>query len=224
MPMPKRGEVVRQLGDAFRKYKKQLGALISLEVGKILAEGEGEVQEVIDLCDMAVGMSRRIGGRVFPSERPSHYMIENWNPIGIIGVITAFNFPTAVFGWNLAISMICGNLTMWKGSETTQLVSVAVTKIIQGVFEKHGVPGGVATLVCGLGTTVGQAMVTNKDVALISFTGSTWVGKIIAKQVAERFGKAILELGGNNCSIICPDANLDLALMGCTFGACGTTG
>jgi aldehyde dehydrogenase family 7 member A1 len=172
---------------------------------------------------MAVGMSRRIGGRVFPSERPDHFMLENWNPIGIMGVITAFNFPNAVFGWNAAIALMCGNLIMWKGSPSTYLTSIATMKIIDTVFKKNNVPPGVITMLCD-GVGVGRAMVADPVMKLISFTGSTWVGRQIATKVAERFGKTLLELGGNNCSIVCEDANLDLAIRGCTFGAVGTSG
>ena len=175
MPIPKRGEIVRQIGDALRAKKKALGQLISLEMGKILSEGEGEVQEFIDICDMACGLSRLLEGKVLPSERKDHFMMEVWNPLGLIGVITAFNFPCAVLGWNLAIAMVCGDLTVWKGASSTSLVTIGVTNIIDEVLRNNNVPAGVLTTVIGPGRTVGEVMINDKRLELISFTGSTQV-------------------------------------------------
>jgi len=223
MPAPKRGEIVRQLGEAFRAKKEALGKLISLEVGKILTEGAGEVQEVIDMCDYGCGLSRMIPGQVFPSEREDHVMIEMWNPVGLIGVITAFNFPFAVFGWNLVLAMICGDLTLWKSAPTTSLVTVATMKIIDEVLQKNDCPEGVVTC-CPGGKTIGELVVNDKRLELISFTGSTAVGRRVANAVQDRFGKTILELGGNNASIIMDDANIENAIKACVFAAAGTCG
>jgi aldehyde dehydrogenase family 7 protein A1 len=223
IPAPKRGEIVRQIGDAVRAKKVPLGQLISLEMGKITSEGLGEVQEVIDMCDFACGQSRMIPGQIFPSERENHAMLEMWNPLGLIGVITAFNFPFAVFGWNLANAMICGNMTMWKGSPTTSLVTVASMKIIEEVLKKNNLPEGVVTVVSGE-VRPGELMVNDHRMKLISFTGSTAVGRKISKQVAERFGKHILELGGNNAITIMDDADVNMAVKGCLFAAVGTCG
>jgi len=223
-PAPKRGEIVRQIGDAFRAKKEPLGKLISFEMGKILAEGLGEVQETIDICDYACGQSRMIPGQVFPSEREDHTMIEMWNPVGIVGVITAFNFPNAVFGWNLTNSMICGNLTLWKGAESTSLITIATMKIIHEVLEKNKIPSGVVTMVLGLGKTIGEQMINDKRVNLVSFTGSTFIGQRVSRQVNDRFGKTILELGGNNAVIILEDADIKMAVQACLFAAVGTCG
>lgn len=209
-PAPLRGEIVRQIGEALRAKKDALGALITLEMGKIRSEGLGEVQEYIDICDMAVGMSRTIDGKVLPSESPSHFMIEQWNPIGNVGVITAFNFPIAVSGWNVALALICGDTVIWKGSETTNLCTVALGKIVGDVLLKNGFKS-ICTVVCGAGSTVGAAMVKDPRVPLISFTGSTAVGRSVSADVHRRFGRTILELGGNNAVIILPDADLELA-------------
>jgi len=222
-PAPVRGEIVRQIGDAFRAKKEPLGMLISLEMGKIISEGLGEVQEFIDICDMATGMSRTLEGKVLQSERPGHFMMEMWNPIGIIGCITAFNFPCAVAGWNAAIAFICGDLMIWKGAETTSLISIATTKIVAEVLEKNGFKS-VLTLCQGLGPTIGSKIVNDPRVALVSFTGSTAVGRMIGTQVQKRFGKTILELGGNNAAIIMDDADQELALKACVFAAVGTCG
>lgn len=183
---------------------------MTLEMGKIRSEGLGEVQEFIDICDMAVGMSRTIDGKVFPSERPGHFMMENWNPVGNVGVITAFNFPVAVMGWNTALSLICGNQIIWKGAETVSLVTVALGKMIVDVLKRNGF-NSVVTVVTGGGSTVGDAMVQDPRVGLVSFTGSTAVGRSVSADVHRRFGKTILELGGNNAAIIMPDADLELA-------------
>lgn len=193
-------------------------------MGKILMEGEGEVQEFIDICDMACGMSRTISGQIFPSERPNHFMMEQWNPLGLIGVITAFNFPCAVLGWNFAIAAICGDLTMWKGASTTSLITIATTRIIADILEKNKCPPGVLATCLGSGKTVGEALINDKRLELISFTGSTSIGKRISEIVHTRFGRTILELGGNNAVIVMEDANLELALKGCAFAAVGTCG
>uniref|UniRef100_A0A8C9AMK9 Alpha-aminoadipic semialdehyde dehydrogenase n=1 Tax=Prolemur simus TaxID=1328070 RepID=A0A8C9AMK9_PROSS len=200
IPAPKRGEIVRQIGDALREKIGILGSLVSLEMGKILVEGVGEVQEYVDICDYAVGLSRMIGGPILPSERPGHALIEQWNPVGLVGIITAFNFPVAVYGWNSAVAMICGNVCLWKGAPTTSLISVAVTKIIAKVLEDNKLPGAICSLTCG-GADIGTAMAKDERVNLLSFTGSTQVGKQVALMVQERFGRSLLELGGNNAII-----------------------
>ena len=223
LPMPARGEVVRQIGERLRENKDALGSLLSLEVGKIKSEGDGEVQEYIDVCDMAVGMSRTIAGKVLPSERPGHMMIEQWNPIGSMGVISAFNFPCAVAGWNTAIGLITGNTMIWKGSESTSLVTVAVGKIVTDVLRDHGF-NSVFTVCQGTGKEVGEQFLHDKRLGLVSFTGSTKTGRRVAREVSSRFGKTILELGGNNAAVIMPDADLDMALKGCVFAAAGTCG
>jgi aldehyde dehydrogenase family 7 protein A1 len=223
-PAPARGEIVRQIGDALRAKRDALGALISLEMGKIKSEGIGEVQEFIDICDLAVGLSRTIAGQVIPSERPGHMLLECWNPLGAVGIITAFNFPVAVLGWNLAISLVCGNCNIWKGASTTSLTTVATMRIIAEVLERNGVPAGVVTCVIGPGRTVGEQMLHDKRISLISFTGSSEIGQHVSEVVHRRFGRTILELGGNNASVVMPDCNLDLALRACVFGAVGTAG
>lgn len=223
LPAPQRGEVVRALGEALRAKLKPLGNVISLEMGKIANEGIGEVQETIDICDFACGMSRAINGQVIPSERPSHFMMEQWNPLGLVGVITAFNFPNAVFGWNLAISLITGNCVMWKPAPSAALLSIATMHIINEVFEKHGVPKGVVTMCLG-GADIGAAIAKDKRMNMVSFTGSTKVGGIVQRDVHDRFGKCLLELGGNNAQIIMKDANMELAIKAAIFGAVGTCG
>lgn len=222
-PMPVRGEIVRQIGDALREKKVLLGKLLTLEMGKIKSEGLGEVQEFIDICDMAVGMSRTLEGKVIPSERPGHYMIEQWNPIGNVAVITAFNFPIAVFGWNLALALICGDTVIFKGAQTTSLVSVATGKVIVDVLAKNGFKS-VVTVCCGDGINVGNAMVQDPRVPLVSFTGSTAVGRMVSRDVHARFGRTILELGGNNATIVMPDSDLELVFQGSVFAAVGTCG
>lgn len=221
--IPQRGLIVQQIGELVKKHKSNLGKLISLEMGKILSEGEGEIQEFIDICDYAVGLSRTLAGKVLPSERESHLIIENWNPLGLIGVITAFNFPAAVLGWNTAISMICGDLTIWKGATTTTLISIAVTKLIVKVLEKNGF-GGVFTMIAGPGATVGEKIIQDERLKLISFTGSTSVGKRISTAVHSRFGRTILELGGNNALVVLDDGDQDMALKSAVFAAVGTCG
>ncbi|KAF9100031.1 Alpha-aminoadipic semialdehyde dehydrogenase [Mortierella sp. GBA35] len=222
-PAPKRGEIVRQMRDALNEKLEPLGALVSLEMGKILPEGKGEVQEYIDICDYALGLGRSLNGQVVPSERPGHFMIEQWNPIGTVGVISAFNFPVAVYGWNSAIALVCGNPVVWKGAPTTNLSSVAVTKILEKVLVKNGLPGELCSLVAG-GADVGQSMVDDERVKLLSFTGSTAVGRKVGETVAKRFGKSLLELGGNNAIVVMDDADLDLALRSVLFAAVGTAG
>ncbi|XP_061045542.1 alpha-aminoadipic semialdehyde dehydrogenase [Eubalaena glacialis] len=223
IPAPKRGEVVRQIGDALREKIQVLGSLVSLEMGKILVEGVGEVQEYVDICDYAVGLSRMIGGPILPSERPGHALIEQWNPVGLVGIITAFNFPVAVYGWNNAVAMICGNACLWKGAPTTSLISVAVTKIIAKVLEDNKLPGAICSLTCG-GADIGTAMAKDERMNLLSFTGSTQVGKQVALMVQERFGRSLLELGGNNAIIAFEDSDLSLVVPSALFAAVGTAG
>ena len=222
-PAPVRGEIVRQIGEAMRAKKDALGALVTLEMGKIRSEGLGEVQEMIDVCDMAVGMSRTIDGKVLNSERPGHFMMEVWNPVGNVGVITAFNFPVAVMGWNTCIGLICGDQVIWKGALTASLVTVALGRIVTDVLAKHGWKS-VLTVVTGDGPDIGNAIVQDPRVPLVSFTGSTAVGRSVSADVHKRFGKTILELGGNNAAIIMPDADLELAFQGAVFAAVGTCG
>jgi aldehyde dehydrogenase family 7 protein A1 len=223
MPAPKRGEIVRQIGDELRANLEPLGQLLAVEVGKIVAEGKGEVQEFVDVCDLATGLSRQIPGQVLPSERPGHFMMEQWHPIGAIGIIVAFNFPIAVFGWNASISMIAGNTQIWKPSETTNLCSIATQKIVTRVLEKNGINPAISTFVAG-GASVGSAIVESHDVNLVSFTGSCQVGKKINERLASRFGRALLELGGNNALFVHSDADVEMALPSIIFGAAGTAG
>eukprot|EP00052_Salpingoeca_macrocollata_P022294 m.193392 g.193392 ORF g.193392 m.193392 type:complete len:551 (-) comp21764_c0_seq1:1528-3180(-) len=223
MTTPQRGEVVRQIGDELRKYKKPLGQLLSLEVGKILPEGEGEVQEYIDICDYALGLSRAMNGQVIPSERPGHMLLEQWNPLGVVGIISAFNFPIAVFGWNNAISLTGGNVNLWKGAPTTPLTSVATTRVVSQVLERNKLPGAVCALATG-GAEIGQLMCEDKRVKLVSFTGSTPVGKKVANMVQSRFGKVLLELGGNNAIIVMEDADLEMVARSVLFACVGTAG
>lgn len=219
MPMPKRGDILRQIGDAFREKLVPLGTLISLEMGKIKDEGIGEVQEVVDICDFAVGLSRTLEGKVLPSERPNHMLLETWNPLGLVGIITAFNFPVAVLGWNAALSLVCGNCNIWKGADTTPLISVATTKIITDVLTKNNVPPGVFCLLSGAGQIYGDKIARDNRINLVSFTGSVSVGRKVSQIVHLRFAKCLLELSGNNASIIMNDADLDLAIKGSVFAA-----
>ncbi len=221
-PAPKRGEVVRQVGEALRKYKEPLGKLVSYEMGKSLQEGLGEVQEMIDICDFAVGLSRQLYGLTMHSERPGHRMYEQWHPLGIVGIISAFNFPVAVWSWNAALAWVCGDVCVWKPSSKTPLCAVACENIIAEVFAKNEVPEGVSCLVTG--NACGDLMNYDKRIPLISFTGSTRIGKRVATVVAERFGRTILELGGNNGIIITENADLKMVLTGAVFGAVGTAG
>lgn len=222
-PSPKRGEIIRQLGEALRAKKEDLGKLVSYEMGKSLQEGYGEVQEMIDICDFAVGLSRQLYGLTMHSERPLHRMYEQWHPLGIVGIISAFNFPVAVWSWNAAIAMVCGNVCVWKPSEKTPLTAIACQNIIQKVFEANDVPEGVSCLIIG-DKTAGELMSKDKRIALVSATGSTRMGKEVAKAVAERLGRSLLELGGNNAIIISKDADLEMSLVGAVFGAVGTAG
>jgi aldehyde dehydrogenase (NAD+) len=222
-PAPKRGEVVRQLGEALREQKQSLGQLVSYEMGKSLQEGLGEVQEMIDICDFAVGLSRQLYGLTMHSERPSHRMYEQWHPMGIVGIISAFNFPVAVWSWNAALAWVCGNVTVWKPSEKTPICGNAVQHIVAKVFEANQVPEGVNCLIQG-DRTVGEWMSNDSRIPLVSATGSTRMGKELNKAVAARLGKTILELGGNNAIIISEHADLDMSLIGAVFGAVGTAG
>jgi len=222
-PAPKRGEVIRQIGLALREHKQELGALVSLEMGKILAEGLGEVQEMIDMADFAVGLSRQLYGLTMQSERPQHRMYEQWHPLGAVGVISAFNFPVAVWSWNAFIAAVCGDTVIWKPSSETPLCAIAVQRICQKVLEDNGWPG-VFTLVIGRGSTVGERLLADPRVPLVSATGSCQMGYRVAEVVGKRLGRTILELGGNNGVIIEPDADLDLALRAVLFGAVGTAG
>jgi aldehyde dehydrogenase (NAD+) len=223
VPAPKRGEVVRALGNELRAHKDALGHLVSLEMGKILSEGLGEVQEMIDMCDLAVGMSRQLYGLSMHSERPRHRMYEQWHPLGPVGIITAFNFPVAVWAWNAAIAAVCGDTVVWKPSSQVPLCAIAVQQICNRVMSGSGVDG-VFNLVIGTGGEVGQRLVDDRRVPLISFTGSTAQGRKVATSVARRFGRTVLELGGNNAIIVMDDANLDLALRAILFAAAGTAG
>ncbi|KAK7042385.1 succinate-semialdehyde dehydrogenase [Favolaschia claudopus] len=223
VPAPRRGEILRQIREALAAKRTELGALVSLEMGKIKTEGIGEVQEFVDICDYAVGLSRMMNGRVVASERPGHSILEVPNPLGVVGVLSAFNFPVAVYGWNLALSFAAGNATVWKPSPTTPLCSIAVTTIIARVLKQNGIPGAVAALVTG-DKDVGAAIAEGREVDLVSFTGSERVGRIVGRTVQSRFGKVILELGGNNAAIVMPDADLEMAIPSVFFGAIGTAG
>jgi aldehyde dehydrogenase (NAD+) len=222
-PAPQRGEIVRQIGLELRKYKEPLGKLVSYEMGKIYQEGLGEVQEMIDICDFAVGQSRMMYGKTMHSERPKHRMYEQWHPLGIVGVISAFNFPVAVYSWNAMIAAICGNVTIWKGSEKTPLCGVAVQKIVSNVLKNNDLPEGIFNLITG-DRVIGERMTSDERVNLISATGSIRMGKEVAKTVGGRLGKTILELGGNNAIIISKDADLEMTIRAVVFGAVGTAG
>ncbi len=223
VPAPKRGEVVRQFGEKLRKYKQPLGELVSYEMGKSLQEGLGEVQEMIDICDFAVGLSRQLYGLTMHSERPGHRMYEQWHPLGIVGIISAFNFPVAVWAWNSALAWICGDVCVWKGSEKTPLCSIACQNIWNEVASENNLPEGISSIVSG-DVKVGELMVSDNRVPLISATGSTRMGRIVGAKVAERFGKTLLELGGNNAIIVTENADLKMTIIGAVFGACGTAG
>jgi len=223
VPAPKRGEVIRDLAGAFRDLKEPLGDLVSLEMGKIRAEGHGEVQEMIDICDFAVGLSRQLYGLTMASERPAHRMMEQWHPLGTVGVITAFNFPVAVWSWNSAIAVVCGDPVVWKPAGPTPLCAIAVQHIANRVMADHGLRG-IFNLVIGPGNSIGDRMLNDSRLPLISFTGSTPIGRHVSEVVARRFGRTILELGGNNAIIITEEANLDLATRAILFGAVGTAG
>lgn len=222
-PAPRRGEIVRQFGDVLRENKEALGALVSYEMGKSFQEGMGEVQEMIDICDFAVGLSRQLYGLTIVSERPKHRMMEQWHPLGAVGIISAFNFPVAVWSWNTALAWVAGDVCIWKPSEKTPLTAIACQNLAMRVFEKNDVPEGVSNIVIG-GPDIGKAMANDPRMALISATGSTRMGKSVAQAVAARLGKSLLELGGNNAIIITPSADLKMVVPGAVFGAVGTAG
>jgi aldehyde dehydrogenase (NAD+) len=222
-PAPKRGEVVRQVGEALRAHKESLGKLVSYEMGKSLQEGYGEVQEMIDICDFAVGLSRQLHGLTMHSERPGHRMYEQWHPLGIVGIISAFNFPVAVWSWNSMLAWICGDVCIWKPSEKAPLCGIACQNIITDVFTKNNVPEGVSGLIIG-GREIGEWMSNDARVPLVSATGSTRMGKAVGAAVGARLGRALLELGGNNAIIISKNADIDMAIRGALFGAVGTAG
>jgi len=223
MPAPQRGEIVRQFGNKLRELKEPLGKLVSYEMGKSLQEGYGEVQEMIDICDFAVGLSRQLNGQTIPSERPGHVMREQWHPIGVVGIISAFNFPVAVWSWNTALAWICGDVCVWKASEKAPLCSIACQNIIAGVLKANNLPEGISCIING-DYKVGEMMTTDARIPLISATGSTRMGRIVGATVAQRFGKSLLELGGNNAIIITPSADLKVVVPGAVFGAVGTAG
>lgn len=223
IPAPRRGEIVRQFGDKLRELKEPLGKLVSYEMGKSYQEGLGEVQEMIDICDFAVGLSRQLHGLTMHSERPGHRMYEQYHPLGIVGIISAFNFPVAVWAWNTALAWVCGDVCIWKPSEKTPLCGVACQNIIAEVLRKNNLPEGISCLITG-NQTVGKMMTTDTRIPLISATGSIKMGKSVAKIVGERLGKSLLELGGNNAIIVTPDADIKMTVIGAVFGAVGTCG
>jgi aldehyde dehydrogenase (NAD+) len=224
VPAPKRGEVVRQLGNRLREKKTELGALVTLEMGKIKAEGQGEVQEMIDICDFATGLSRQLYGLTLASERQDHHMREQWHPLGVVGVISAFNFPVAVWSWNAALAAVCGDATLWKPSERTPLTAIAVTKLAGEVCSENGVDPAIFSLVVGQGATIGERLLHDRRIPLVSATGSCRMGRRVGEVVGSRLGRSILELGGNNAIVVTPHANLDLALPAILFGSVGTAG
>jgi aldehyde dehydrogenase (NAD+) len=223
VPAPKRGEIIRQVGDALREHKADLGRLISAEVGKVVSEGEGEVQESVDMADFCVGLSRQLYGLTMHSERPGHRMYEQWHPMGLVGIITAFNFPNAVWAWNAMVAGVCGDTMIWKPSLKAALTAVATHRVCDEVMQRHGF-GGVFGLVIGDDKDVGETMINDRRLPLISATGSCRMGRHVGKVVASRLARCLLELGGNNAVIVHKDADLDLALRGVAFGAVGTTG
>jgi aldehyde dehydrogenase (NAD+) len=224
VPAPARGEIVRQIGMEFRKYKEPLGKLVTWEMGKIYQEGQGEVQEMIDICDFAVGLSRQLYGFTMHSERPGHRMYDQYHPLGIVGVVSAFNFPVAVWSWNAMIALVCGDVVIWKPSSKVLLSAIAVHHIITRVLKNNQVPEGVLNLVATSSKYLGDELFNDRNIPLVSFTGSTKIGKHAGRLIGERLGRAILELGGNNAIIITPSANMDLAIRAVVFGAVGTTG
>jgi len=224
IPAPKRGELIRQLGNALREAKSDLGRLVTLEAGKITAEGEGEVQEMIDICDFAVGLSRQLYGLTIASERPQHRMMEQWLPLGIVGIITAFNFPVAVWAWNSALAGVCGDSTIWKPSSETPLTAIATIKIAERVCRANQIDPAIFGLIIGDGATIGERLINDSRIPLISATGSTKMGRHVGEVVTRRLGRTLLELGGNNAIIVAPSADLDLATNGILFGAVGTAG
>ena len=224
VPAPRRGEIVRQLGNKLREKKAALGALVTLEMGKITAEGEGEVQEMIDICDFATGLSRQLYGLTMPSERQDHRMMEQWHPLGVVGVISAFNFPVAVWSWNTALAAVCGDSVVWKPASRTPLTAIACIKIAEQVCRENDVDPAIFSLTIGKGSTVGDRLLHDTRIPLVSATGSCTMGYRVAQVVGKRLGRTILELGGNNAIIVTPSANLDLALPAILFGAVGTAG
>jgi len=224
VPAPKRGEVIRQLGNALREAKQALGELVTLEAGKIVAEGQGEVQEMIDICDFAVGLSRQLYGLTIASERPQHRMMEQWQPLGVVGIVTAFNFPVAVWAWNSALAAVCGDSTVWKPSSQTPLTAIATVKIAERICRANDLDPAIFSLVIGEGATIGERLINDKRVPLISATGSTKMGRHVGEVVARRLGRSLLELGGNNAIVVAPSADLELATRGILFGAVGTAG
>ncbi|TIR15535.1 MAG: aldehyde dehydrogenase family protein, partial [Mesorhizobium sp.] len=224
VPAPKRGELVRLLGEELRTHKAELGRLVSIEVGKIPSEGLGEVQEMIDICDFAVGLSRQLYGLTIATERPGHRMMETWHPLGVVGVISAFNFPVAVWSWNAALALVCGDAVVWKPSEKTPLTALACEAIFKRAAERFGdAPEGLTSVLIG-DRAVGEILVDHPKVPLVSATGSTRMGRDVGPRLAKRFARAVLELGGNNAGIVCPTADLDMALRAIAFGAMGTAG
>ena len=223
IPAPKRGELVRQFGEKLRENKEELGTLVSYEMGKSYQEGLGEVQEMIDICDFAVGLSRQLHGLTMHSERPEHRTYEQYHPLGIVGIISAFNFPVAVWSWNVALAWVCGNVTVWKPSEKTPLCSIICQRLISSVFKENNIPEGVSSLING-DYKIGELFSSDIRMPLVSATGSTRMGKKVAEKVGSRLGKTLLELGGNNAIIVTPDADLKMMLMGTVFGAVGTCG
>jgi aldehyde dehydrogenase (NAD+) len=224
VPAPVRGETIRQLGLALRAHKAELGALVTLEMGKIRAEGEGEVQEMIDICDFAVGLSRQLYGLTMHSERPGHRMYEQWHPLGVVGVISAFNFPVAVWAWNAALACVCGDSVLWKPSSQTPLTAIACTKIAERVCRENDVDPAIFSLVIGRGGTIGEQLISDRRIPLVSATGSCAMGYRVGEVVGKRLGRTILELGGNNAIIVTPNADMKMAVRGILFGAVGTAG
>jgi L-aminoadipate-semialdehyde dehydrogenase len=224
VPAPKRGELVRRYAEALRLHRRDLGRLVTLETGKILVEGEGEVQEMIDICDFAVGLSRQLHGLTIASERPSHRLTEQWHPLGVVAIISAFNFPAAVWAWNAALAAVCGDATIWKPSEKAPLTAIACVKLAERVCRELDVDPAIFALVCGDGPTVGEPLIADSRVALVSATGSTSMGRRVGECVARRLGRTLLELGGNNAIIVAPSADLKLALRGVLFASVGTAG
>ncbi len=225
VPAPRRGELVRLFGEELRKSKEDLGRMVSIEAGKSPSEGQGEVQEMIDICDFAVGLSRQLYGLTIATERPGHRMMETWHPLGVVGIITAFNFPCAPWAWNAALALVCGDPVVWKPSEKTPMTALACQAVLDRAIARFGpdAPDGLSQVLVG-GPDVGEALVESESVALISATGSTRMGRIVGPKVAARFGRCVLELGGNNAGIVCPSADLDMALRAIAFGAMGTAG
>jgi len=223
LPAPKRGEIVRQIGDQLRLNLNNLGALVSLEMGKILPEGVGEVQEYVDICEYAVGLSRIYAGKVIQSERPGHVLLEQWNPLGVVGVISAFNFPCAVYGWNNALALACGDTVLWKPAPSTPLTAIAIIRLIEQILRKNNLNPAICTLICGE-SDVGSALTKDPRVNLVSFTGSTEIGRKVGLEVQSRFGKILLELGGNNALIVMDDVDLDMVVSAAVFACVGTAG